>query len=98
MGQSKLTVAFKKLRKLGYTAKQNFWCCQNCAWHAMTDEEAKKAVFYHNQDNADKLKGLPFHLAWSGDGNEIVDVLRAEGIQVKWSGTTKTRIQLSHYN
>ena len=30
--QKPLTLAFKELRKSGYLAKQNFCCCQSCAW------------------------------------------------------------------
>ena len=38
------TKAFRELRKYGYIAKQNFWCCQSCAWADLTDKEAEKAV------------------------------------------------------
>ena len=44
-----LNQAFKELRKLGYFARQNFMCCQNCAW-ATVPMDAKKVVFYHKQD------------------------------------------------
>ena len=29
--KANLNQAFKELRKLGYFARQNFMCCQNCA-------------------------------------------------------------------
>lgn len=92
MDNKRLNAAFRKLRKAGYFAKQNFWCCQSCGWAAMTDEQRNKAVFYHAQDNDSKKEGRPFHLAWSGDGNEICNILRGEGITVEWEGSPDKRI------
>jgi len=91
---SKLSEAFKELRKLGYFARQNFWCCQNCAWHAMSDEEAKKAVFWHRQGNKDKENGKPFHLYWSGDANEIIGVLNKHGVKTEWEGKKEKAIKV----
>jgi len=95
MAQPKITKAFKELRKKGYFAKQNFWCCQNCAWHALTDEQAKKAVFYHSQDAENLRDTGDCHLAWSGDGQEIVDILTQNDIKVKWDGSENTRIKIT---
>lgn len=39
--KANLNQAFKELRKLGYFARQNFWCCQSCAWAAVP-MDAKK--------------------------------------------------------
>lgn len=89
-----LNRAFAQLRKLGYTAKQNFWCCQTCAWHDLTDEEAKKTVFYHSQDNDDLKENGTCHLAWAGNGEEIVKVLKDNGIKVDWDGSENTRIKI----
>ena len=36
-----LNNAFKELRKLGYFARQNFKCCQSCAWAAVPMDKAK---------------------------------------------------------
>jgi hypothetical protein len=95
MAQSKLTKAFKALRKKGYFARQNFWCCSTCAWSAMTDEQIKKAVFYHRQD-ADDLREIgSCYLAWSGNGHEIVEVLKENGIEVDWNGSNVTRITIT---
>lgn len=93
--ESKITKAFRELRKLGYTAKQNFWCCQTCGWAALTDEQANKAVFYHHQDY-DVLKkyGYTF-LCWSGDGNEIVSILQKHGIKTNWDGSKNKRIGIT---
>ncbi len=92
MDKSKLTKAFKELRRKGYFARQNFLCCQSCGWAEMTDEQAEKAVFYHQQDN-DYLKETgSCHLAWSGDGQLIVDILVKNGIEVDWDGSNNKRI------
>lgn len=87
-----LTKAFRTLRKLGYFARQNFWCCQSCAWNAVPDDKAKRAVFYHNQDAADLRTRRQCYLAWAGDGQQIVDTLRLHGVVVEWDGKPTTRI------
>jgi len=88
--------AFALLRKAGYIAKQNFWCCQSCAWAALSDD-VTKVVFYHRQDN-DAWKGKELkdnlYLAWMGDGNEIVGIIQSVGLQVEWGGTEGTRIKI----
>lgn len=92
--KKKLNAAFRALRKVGYTAKQNFWCCQNCAWHALTDEEADKAVFYHQQDNDTFKETGECYLAWSGNGAEIVGILEEAGLTVTWNGSDTQRIMV----
>lgn len=89
-----LTNAFKALRKAGYFARQNFWCCQSCGWAAVPEGKGDKVVFYHNQDNARKVDGESFHLAWSGDGGEIVRILEENGVKVEWDGSPDTRIKV----
>jgi hypothetical protein len=88
----KLTEAFKALRKQGYFARKNFWCCQSCAWSAMTEEQAVKAVFYHQQDARNLRDENGCYLAWSGDANEIVKTLQQHGLNVEWSGDAQARI------
>jgi hypothetical protein len=58
--RTKLTSAFKAMRKAGLIARQNFMCCMNCGCTAIAGEydamtpERKDAVrgyvFYHKQD------------------------------------------------
>ena len=92
--KSKITEAFRELRKLGYFARQNYLCCQSCAWYAIPEEKSGKVVFYHGQDN-DRLKSEgKCHLGWSGDGNEIVRVLNKHGVKTIWDGSNNTRIQI----
>jgi hypothetical protein len=92
-----LSKAFAHLRKNGYFARQNFWCCQSCAWSAISEEQAEKAVFYHNQDHQDLKKGDDLYLAWAGDGGYIAETLKLFGLSVEWDGTKNSRIKvLSH--
>jgi hypothetical protein len=90
--RTNLTKAFAELRKNGYFAKQNFLCCQSCGWAALSDEEAKNAVFYHNQDHQDFKKGSDLYLAWAGDGDYIAETLIKFGMHIDWDGTPNTRI------
>jgi hypothetical protein len=89
-----LTEGFKKLRKNGYFAKQNFWCCQTCGWSVVPEGRESKVVFYHNQDNESKRNGEPFHLCWSGDGHEIQRLLKECGVETEWNGKEETRIKV----
>jgi len=90
--RTNLSNAFAQLRKQGYVAKQNFLCCQSCGWAALSEDEAKLAVFYHKQDHQDFKKGSDLYLAWAGDGNYIANTLRNFGMEVDWDGTPNTRI------
>ena len=89
-----LSKAFRALRKEGYTAKQNFMCCQSCAWAELSEKEAEKVVFYHNQDYQDLKRGDDLYLAWAGDGNLIAETLIKNGMTISWDGTANTRIMV----
>ena len=93
---NRLNKAFEDLRKQGYFAEQNFWCCNSCGWSAMTDEQSKKAVFYHEQEDeyksSDKL-----HLSWSGDANEIMRIFNLNNICTLWDGSEDTKIIIKNY-
>jgi hypothetical protein len=98
--KEKVNQAFKLLRKTGYIAKQNFWCCQSCGWSAINNDypDAEKVVFYHNQDNDswNKNKELDHSLAlaWAGNGAEIVDIIKSVGLNVEWDGSEDKRIMI----
>lgn len=77
--KANLNQAFKELRKLGYFARQNFMCCQNCAW-AEVPVDVKKVVFYHKQDGQHLEETGECYLSWSGDRNEIAEVLERNGV------------------
>ena len=87
-----LSKAFAELRKKGYFARQNFWCCQNCGWAALTDEQAERAVFYHAQDYQGYKRGDDVYLCWSGDGKFIQETLTKYHLDVEWDGSNGTRI------
>lgn len=89
--KAKIRKSFAQFRRMGYFARQNFMCCQTCAWAEIPKNESKKAVFYHNQDSEDILSGK-LHVAWSGDGDEIVKVFNSNGLFVSWAGVNKSRI------
>lgn len=90
--KDKITKAFRDLRKSGYFARQNFWCCQSCAWSAVPEHKQERAVFYHRQDTQDLIKRDEVYLAWVGDGNEIKNILESNGLEVEWNGATSQRI------
>jgi hypothetical protein len=87
-----LTKAFAELRDKGYFARQNFLCCQTCAWDAVPDELAERVVFYHNQDYYDFKEGGTLYLAWAGDGELIVSILKKWGMEINWNGSETQRI------
>ena len=93
--KDKLTEAFKDLRKKGYFARQNFLCCQSCGWASVPEGKSDKVVFYHSQDKSDLEKTGSCHLAWDGDGNEIVEVMKQHGIKTEWDGTKGQRIKIT---
>lgn len=92
--KTKITEAFKDLRKLGYFARQNYKCCQTCGWAAIPEDKGEKAVFYHSQDNTQLLETGSTHLAWAGDGDEICRVLNKHDIATIWNGSDATRIEI----
>ena len=87
-----LARGFRALEERGYFAKQNWQCCQSCGCRAVPDEFARRYVFYHAQDADDLRERGETHLAWGGDGHEIVEVLRAEGLRVEWNGSSSRRM------
>ena len=89
---TKLTTAFRRLRKLGYFAKQNWKCCQGCGCAAIPKDRSEKYVFYHSQDKEQLVEYGACYLSWDGDANEIVNVLELAGLIVEWEGTDNTRI------
>jgi hypothetical protein len=95
--RDKVDEAFELLKKSGYFAEQDYYCCQTCAWSSIPDELCDKVVFYHSQDNdawrGDELKDI-LHLAWNGDSEEIVGILRSVGLSVSHDGEESTRIKI----
>ena len=89
--KDRITAAFRALRKLGYTARQNFLCCGSCAMSQLAEEEKQgkdhsKFVTYNQQGDEHitdfgQLKDSLF-LYWAGDVKEIVKALEDEGLAV----------------
>jgi hypothetical protein len=93
-GKRKINNAFRSLRKKGYFARQNFWCCNTCGWHAVPDNQADKVVFYHEQA-ADDLKDTgECWLSWSGDANEIIKTFETAGVPASWDGDVNKKIKI----
>ena len=93
-GKRKINQAFRALRSKGYFARQNFWCCNTCGWHAVPDDKADKVVFYHAQAAANLKEDGECWLCWSGDGNEIVKVFQDAGVTANWNGESNQKIQI----
>ena len=95
--QTIISRGFAQLRKDGYLAKQSFWCCNSCAWAAMTYVQAEKAVFYHSQEASSLKKTGDVWLAWSGDGQHIIDTFLKLGmnpLDIEWDGSLDSKILL----
>jgi hypothetical protein len=94
VSKENLNKAFRDLRKHGYFARQNFLCCQSCGWAEVPDNKSDKVVFYHTQDNDDLQRSGSCHLAWSGNGQEIVEIFHKHGITVEWDNSLNTRMKI----
>ena len=118
-----LDAAFNALSDMGYLAYQNHLCCQSCAGADLTDKAQSLyddgptvnilgAVFYHEQDTAERDLGKPFYLSFGpleidgvifGDdattiGHEIVRVLTEHGVVTEWDGDPDVRIRVTGYD
>lgn len=103
-----LNKAFAALRKQGFIAKQNFWCCGSCggsdAHRIAIEDNAKGYVFYHKQDrDGAKETGSLFIRFGSANatdsiqadkdvGTELVAALKEAGLDVEWSGDPQTAV------
>jgi hypothetical protein len=91
-----LKKAFKELRRRGYFARANFWCCQSCGLAAIPDAKARKYVFYHAQDNDSINERGICHLSWAGDPDEIKFICeQVGGLKVTWDGNANKRIEIT---
>ncbi|MFC7242064.1 DUF6891 domain-containing protein [Catellatospora aurea] len=103
----RLTDAFRALDAAGIVAREDFTCCQNCGATEIGDQvhdtmPARGYVFYHQQDAERCAEGGGLYLAYgligqpatAEIGEEVVAALRAEGLQVDWSGSPGQRIHV----
>lgn len=103
----RLTDAFRALDAAGIVAREDFTCCQNCGATEIGAEvhdtmPARGYVFYHQQDADRGAEGGGLYLAFgligqpatAEIGEEIAAALRAENLQVDWSGSPGQRIHV----
>jgi len=93
--------AYAKLRKNGFIARGNFSWCSNCAGYelaGMCEKRGRsKVVYWHRQDEDwfRKSGSLTLRYGWMDGtdeqyvqvGQEVVEALKAEGLEVEWSGS-----------
>jgi hypothetical protein len=104
----RLTDAFRALDLAGIVAREDFACCQSCGNSEIGDEVGQGApargyVFYHGQDAERAAQGGRLWLAYGSFdeqvgaarvGEEVVTALRAEGLEVDWTGDAAQRIHV----
>lgn len=102
MAELAIAKMFRSLRKQGFIAKRHFWCCQSCAWADLAGEsdtrEAENIAFMHQQDEDCWRENGYSYIAWSGNGQAIVDAATESGLKAEWDGTTATRIKITNPN
>jgi hypothetical protein len=91
---TKLTAAFRNLRRDGYFARKNWMCCQTCGCAALP-EDCENYVFYHAQDADFLVEKNQTYLAWSGDGEQIKLRCEEAGLNVVWDGKDDSRLLVS---
>lgn len=103
----KLDNAFRTLKAIGIIARHNFMDCQSCGYAAMEleidnyGEPVRGVTFYHEQDTEHAIDDGILYLSHSGNQNndlnvaqDIVEVLKQNGLEVEWSGDLSQRIQV----
>lgn len=97
--RERIAEAFKELRGRGYFARAG-WnvCCSTCAAAEVPRDKTERAVFYLRRDadafDCGRLRKTLW-LKWGGDANEIVGVLRAQGLKASWNGDRYTCIEVN---
>ena len=103
--RKRISNAFKELRKRGWFARSNFWCCQSCGCAAVPNSFKNKFVFYHKQDAASFDKsgnltgdGRQMYLSHGcgGNGFEVVAILNKHDLLADWDGNNDKRISINH--
>lgn len=104
--KQRLRAAFAMLKALGYVAKANYLCCQNCARTQIGVDypDAAGVVTYNHQDNERSFpRGAvdleaDLHLSWEGDAHQIIKALEAAGLTVEWGMNTGAKIVVKKFN
>jgi hypothetical protein len=98
-----ITEAFNDLQIYGIIAKENYKCCQTCAYNEISKYPFLGYCFYHQQDTdlAEKtgelmitFGGLPQEDPFDDIqiGKTIIKVLRQHNLNVSWSEDVTQRI------
>ena len=95
MTKEQIHEAFLALNEIGYNTRENFECCDSCAWAELENRGADtKAVFYHAQQNERVKAGIePIYLSWRGDATEIIAELGVF-FACNWEGSDNYKIQV----
>lgn len=91
-----LNTAFRTLRKNGYFARQNFWCCSSCGCAAVPETHSETFAFYHRQDGQRLAKTGETYLTWAGDPAVIRFACESAGLVVEHDGSDRQRILVKH--
>jgi len=110
MTSTRLTRAFKALRRKQIIALQNYSCCQSCALSKLERdlEEGKRDgigyVFFHQQEGERKAEGHNFHLYYGKTpgvpfeakdiASTVVRTLSKFGIRTEWNGSETEAIKV----
>ena len=89
--KANLNKAFREFRKLGYVAKQKF----NMFEYNPSLFKAKKIIFSNKLDARQLAKTGECFLCWSGDQDEIAEVLERNGVLKKKPENISQRFQVS---
>lgn len=89
--EKKIRAAFTVLRNKGYFAVANLACCHSCAIDLVPDD-ADKWAYGTDNDLMNLDDGHSFSIGWGGDASEIVDALKAQGLDASHDGDHEVRI------
>lgn len=111
-GNDRLTAAFEALRERELVALEDEGVSIQDGWGGVGLQQRRHhrgAVFYHQQDVVDAIRGEELLLAFgsfderpaappsAAVGHEVVEALRAHGLVASWSGNPDERIRLQPF-
>jgi hypothetical protein len=86
--------AMAQARKLGYFAKLDFKYDANIARDEIEDQGFAQFI-YSLKPREKSIVDRDFVIFyWAGDGQKLVDLLRAQGLKVEWEGEERHSIQV----
>ncbi len=111
-GNDRLTAAFEALRERDLVALEDAGVSIQDGWGSVGLQQRRRhrgAVFFHQQDVLDALRGEELLLAFGAFeerpgapssetiGQEVVETLAAHGLSPSWSGDARERIRLAPF-